>query len=463
MTNEETLSFIRFLDNKGMRQNYYYFYQNHRFDKRTVEEFLEQVDAEDAILTAFDLAAAPNTIFGPKYWQDLHAKWMKKLQEFRDNGNHLEPQTVLCEHCGRQLPRSSFAITTKGQLHKHCRECESGEWDRRRKEEEAAAKDRERQEKAAMVLEKEIAEKQEKLNKTTKVCGHCGKRKLRREFDESGTSTDGLQPWCRECQAEAEKASEETEKTPSEQEIKYPPKLGEHDATLHYKDGNRRIVFNAVLSAQVQAAGLTKCYLSTERDGRQFVVFNNSEGANVTIAGTAGRSPGLSQVHSVSICRQIAERFRLAYGDLYYLHITKNLSRLKDTINVEVKQVHTREEYAAIAARREEEAKRDRAVPGEDVPEYEVPDAPLIDFSGEEEPEPMPKKADVRTVTAQPARKDTGQTTMIPLANRNPGDLLQQLIDRNHLTEDDIATFLYNKGWKLQKPVVVTTHKKFKI
>ena len=57
---------------------------------------------------------------------------------------------------------------------------------------------------------------------------------------------------------------------------------------------------------------------------------------------------------------------------------------------------------------------------------------------------------------------DPSQSLMIPLTGRKPGDLLQQLVDRNHLTEDDIATFLYNKGWKLQKPVVVTTHKKFK-
>ena len=449
MTYDETILFGKFLQDKGMQKNYAWFYENHRFHKLTLEKFLEQTDAEDVILSAFDICAAPNTIFNPKHWTELNKKWMKKLEEFRDGGGKLETDTVLCEHCGRKMPASSFALNTKGQLHKYCRECESGEWDRRRKEEERKAKEKEMLAREQEKLEKDIAEK---------------KAKLERLYAERNGTASGTQAPVPKAPPTAEKAGEETERTPSEQESKYPPKLGEHDATLHYRDGNRRIVFNAVLSAQVQAAGLTKCYLSTERDGRQFIVFNNSEGANVTLAGTGSRSSSLSQVCSVSICRQIAERFRLPYGDLYYLHVTKNLSRLSDTINVEVKQVHTREEYAAIAARREEEAKKGRPVPGEDVPEYEVPDAPLIDFSGEEkqEPEPEPEKTSVRTVTAQPARKDTGQPLMIPLSGRKPAELLQQLIDRNHMTEDDIATFLYNKGWKLQKPVVVTTHKKFK-
>lgn len=400
MTYDEITLFGRFLQDKSMQKNYGYFYDNHRFDRRPMDKFLEETDAEDAILSAFDIAAAPNTIFSPKYWQTLNDKWMKRLKEFRDGGGKLDAGSVRCEHCGRMMPYSSFALNAKGQLHKYCRECESGEWDRRRKEEEAATKEKERQEKAIRQLEKETA-----------------------------------------------------------------PRLGEHDATLHYKDGSRRIVFNAVLSQKVQAAGLTKCYLSTERDGRQFLVFNNSEGANVTVAGTAGKSPGLSQVHSVSICRQIAERFRLAYGDLYYLHVTKDLSKLKDTINVEVKQVHSREEYAAIAARREEQARKDAPVPGDDVPEYEVPDTPLVDFSEEPEQEHGGGHGcePVLTRPKDDRAPDGGAGQAgIPLTGKNPAGILQQLVDRGHMTERDIAKFLYDRGWKLQEPVVVTTHKKFK-
>ena len=514
MTYDETTLFWRFMQDKGMKQNYEYFYANHRFDKRTLEEFLEQTDAEDAILSAFDICAAPNTIFNPKYWQSLNEKWFKRLEEYRADGRMIDLPTVTCMHCGRLLPRSAFAVTTKGQLHKHCRECETGEWDRRRKEEEAAAKEKEKQEKAIKVLEKEIAEKQArlerlsaeqqaqaeteaakeeaKLSKTTKVCDHCGQRKLRQEFDESGTSPDGLQSWCRECQTAAARISTESDIVYERQQkaeaekpaataeqadaTKYSPKLGEHDATLHYKPESRKIVFNAVLSAYIYTSGMTKCYLESRRDGRQFLVFNNAEGANVTWVTT--KTSRLAQVCSTAHCRQIAEYFHLAIGELYYLHITKNLSKTKDVINIEIKQVHTREEYAAIAARREEEQKAGRPVPGEDIPEYETSeggDAPLIDFSETGEPEPAPKKPDVRItsgVTKSPfgsairstlAANVTSQSLMIPLSGRKPEELLQQLIERNHLTEDDIAAFLYNKGWKLQKPEVVTTYKKFKV
>lgn len=473
MTNDETILFIRFLQNKGMQQNFTWFYQNHRFDKRTIEEFLEQTEAEDAILSAFDLAGAPNTIFSPKYWTEFNTKWMKKLKEYREAGEKqdLSMQTVQCGHCGRQLPRSAFAITTKGQLHKFCRECESGEWDRKRKAEEAAAKEREERER----LQKEIAEKHREEN---------------------------------------EQILNEIAEKEEKPEVKAAPKLGEHEVTIHYKPEVKKLVFNAVLSAYIYTKGLTKCYLEAKRDGRMFLIFNNDEGANVTWLIT--KTSRLAQVCSTAHCRQIAEYFHLTLGELYYLHVTKNLSKTEDVINVEILQVHTREEYAGIAARREEAQKAGRPVPGEDVPEYEeaaasppegrknngsgdtkVPDhsvssddAPLLDFTESkpepEQPKPAPKKPNVvitsgatkssgTSVLPNPLKspfgaavrsmiaKDPGQSLMIPLSNRDPAELLQQLIDRNHITEHDIASFLYNKGWKLQEPVVVTTHKKFKV
>ena len=437
MTYDEITLFARFLQDKSMQKNYQYFYENHRFDKRSLDAFFEQTDAEDAILGAFDLAAAPNSIFSPKYWQVLNDKWMKRLQEYRANGCHLEAQTIRCDHCGRMMPRSSFALNAKGQLHKYCRECESGEWDRKRREQEEADKERERQEKAVRQLEKEIAEKQAKLERLT-------------ANDNQPAQTTPAPP-TQEGKAAADDASS-----------KYSPKLGEYDATLHYKAESKKIVFNAILSAYVYTDGLTKCYLSTDRDGRQFLVFNNMEGANVTWLTT--KSSRLAQVCSANHCRQIADRFRLAVGESYYLHVTKNLSKTVGIINIEVKQVHTREEFAAIVERREAKAK---AVPGRDVPEWqdaeedEHADMPLIDFSEEEPEAEAPRQEEKQRVTAKPG-VDVSQSLMIPLTGRKPNDILQQLIDRGHVTEDDIATFLYNKGWKLQKPVVVTTHKKFK-
>lgn len=496
MTYDEITLFRRFLQDKGMLNNYEVFYRNHRFEKIDLDTFLEDVDAKDAILLAFDLDGAPNSIFTAKYWQQLNEKWMKRLAEFHENGEMIAEMQIRCDHCGRMMPRSMFAYNPKGQLHKHCRECESGEWDRKRKEQEKADKEKEKAAKAMRQLEIEIAAKKAKLerlaaeqqaqieaeaqeaieaqereeanlNKTTKVCDHCGKRKLRSEFDESGTSPDGLQSWCKKCQSAAANVSAESDflyerrqkmeamKAPdAEVEVKTAPRLGEHDATMHFKANEKRIAFNGILSAQIQQAGLTKCYLSTERDGRQFLVFNNSEGANVTQLST--RNSNLSQVCSSSICRQIAEKYRLTLGENYYLHVTKNLARQKDLINIEVKQVRTREEYAVIVANRESK----QLIPGRDIPEWQEPeekhDMPLIEFTETEQP--APKKLNVQ-MTVDTKNAQVG----IPVSGRKPEDILQQLIDRGHLKEEDIATFLYNKGWKLQRPVVVTTHKKFKV
>ena len=576
MTYDETTLWTKFMQSKGVMNNFEYLYRSHRFDKRDLETYLDEVAAEDVILSAFDFSGAGNTIFGFKYWKDIDQKWQAKLTDFRNTGDisMAEPE-VYCPHCQRVLPRSAFALNPRGQLHKHCRECEGGQWDKQKKEREKAAKEAERQAKAIKQLENEIAAKQAKLErlsqqepvadpigkiredlryetarqqiadgqanlgKTTKVCGHCGKRKLRTEFYASDTSEDGLQEYCKTCQtellaaadaadaheqdkrrleeeiaerekqlqdmqreAEAEAGSvptaenvptpENREKcgqnpeTPADQpEIPTAPRLGEHDATMHYKANEKRITLNATLSAAIRYAGLQKCYISTDRQLRQFLVFNNAEGANVTKAGS--RRNDLLQVCSASIVRQIAERFGLQIDENYYLHITKNLSRQSDIINVEVKQVRTREEYAAIVANREKGEKNtgDGQTPtngesgGSSAPTPEtIPthrddpaDMPLIEFT---DVTPAPKGKDLNAEgVASDQRERSGKPetlnlkpggpAAIPLTGRKPAELLQQLIDRGHLSERDLASFLYQKGWELHEPVVVTRHKKFSL
>lgn len=541
MTYDETTLFMKFMQGKGVMNNFDYLYRAHRFDKRTLEQYLDDVDAEDVILSAFDFTGAGNTIFGFKYWKDINEKWQVKLTEFRNTGIlTAEEAQVYCPHCQRVLPRTAFATKSNGQLHKHCRECEGGVWDRTRKEREKADKEAEKQAKAMAQLEKEIAEKQAKLdrlaaqvpapeptgkvlenaryetarqqiaegqanlNKTTKVCGHCGKRKLRSEFYASDSSEDGLQEYCKTCQTELLAAAEEAQRLEDErrrledeiaereaevqrmkadqeataaadgpQDVATAPRLGEHDVTMHFKANEKRIVLNAALSAIVRDAALTKCYLSTDRQGRQFLVFNNVEGANVTKA--SSRTSDLLQVCSSSICRQIAERFGLAIGDNYYLHVTKNLAHQADIINVEVKQARSREEYAVIAAGREAALRRGGvAADVEPEKEEQADDRPLLEFvfgdtdhtgdgqapaTGESGGSPAPAPEPVKAEPAGGASRKHG----IPLTGRDPQQLLQQLIERGHVSERDMATFLYNKGWELHEPVVVTKHKKFSL
>lgn len=547
MTYDETTLFTKFMQGKGVMNNFEYLYRSHRFDKRDLDTYLDEVAAEDVILSAFDFTGAGNTIFGFKYWKDIDQKWQAKLTEFRNTGILTADESqVYCPHCQRVLPRTAFATKSNGTLHKHCRECEGGKWDKEKKEREKAEKEAEKQAKAIKQLEKEIAEKQAKLerlsaqetvaeptdkiltnnraesarreiaegqanlNKTTKVCGHCGKRKLRSEFYKSDSSEDGLQEYCKTCQTEllaaaeeaqrkeeeqrkleieiaeresevqrmeqekkaldeevrrkkeAERQADEQRKAVSEtdtQEIPTAPRLGEHDVTMHYKTTEKRITLNAVLSDIVRRAGLTKCYIYADRKGCQFLVFNNAEGSNVTRA--TSRTSDLLQVCSSSICRQIAERFELRIGDNYYLHVTKNLAHTADIVNVEVKQVRTREEYAVIVAQREA-AVKSGAVPlveEEDTPTPSSDDMPLIDFA--ELPDENQQPA-IKPTKAGKTEKTVSQQA-IPLTGSKPLELLQQLIDRGYLQERDIAAFLFQKGWELHEPVVVTRHKKFSL
>jgi len=254
MTYDETTLFTKFMQGKGVMNNFEYLYRSHRFDKRDLDTYLDEVAAEDVILSAFDFTGAGNTIFGFKYWKDIDQKWQAKLTEFRNTGILTADEAqVYCPHCQRVLPRTAFATKSNGALHKHCRECEGGKWDKEKKEREKAEKEAEKQAKAIKQLEKEIAEKQAKLerlsaqepiaeptgkeitnaryetarqqiaegqanlNKTTKVCGHCGKRKLRSEFYASDTSDDGLQEYCKTCQTELLAAAEEAQRKEEEQ------------------------------------------------------------------------------------------------------------------------------------------------------------------------------------------------------------------------------------------------------
>lgn len=588
MTYDETTLFTKFMQGKGVMNNFEYLYRSHRFDKRDLDTYLDEVAAEDVILSAFDFTGAGNTIFGFKYWKDIDQKWQAKLTEFRNTGILTADEAqVYCPHCQRVLPRTAFATKSNGVLHKHCRECEGGKWDKEKKEREKAEKEAEKQAKAIKQLEKEIAEKQAKLerlsaqepvaeptgkiltnnraesarreiaegqanlNKTTKVCGHCGKRKLRSEFYKSDSSEDGLQEYCKTCQTELLAAAEEAQRKEEEQrrleieiaereaevqrmeqekkaldeevrrkkeaerkaeeerkavsataepttgmtvdttenttEIPTAPRLGEHDVTLHYKTNEKRITLNAVLSDIVRRAGLTKCYIYADRKGHQFLVFNNAEGSNVTKA--TSRTSDLLQVCSSSICRQIAERFELRIGDNYYLHVTKNLAHTADIVNVEVKQVRTREEYAVIVAQREAAVKSgitpdsdetDDPMEEAPTPSTDTNDMPLIEFAdiddnhtgdgqtpttgesgGSSAPTPEPKQK-AKAGNMKPASLKP-ETTGIPLSGRKPQDILQQLIDRGHLQERDIAAFLFQKGWELHEPVVVTRHKKFSL
>lgn len=524
MTYDESTLFMKFMQGKGVMNNFEYLYRSHRFDKKKdLERYMDEVDAEDVILSAFDMAGAGNTIFGVKYWQEINDKWQAKLTEFRNTGILTADEAqVYCPHCQRVLPRSAFATKSNGVLHKHCKECEGGKWDRDKKEREKAEKEAEKQAKAMAQLEKEIAEKQAKLerlaaqtptseptgktiennraesarreiaegqanlNKTTKVCGHCGKRKLRTEFYASDSSEDGLQEYCKTCQTELLAAAEEAQRKTdeqrkleieiaereaevqrmkAEQEAAKPkpikpdkltaPKLGEYDATLHYKQNQKSLTLNATLSAQIREGEFSKCYLNIDRSKHAFLIFNRVEGANVTGASTLTQT--LLNVTSADIARTLAARFDLDLGDNYYLHITKNLSKKDEFLTVEVLQARSREEYIKIAERRELAAKGK-------IPPYEAEEEPAVSVV------PETRNNDI-TELRNNEDKDTQEPAVEPLLDfgdahldmNDPTAIIDYLIERGHLSERDLAAYLHQKGWELQEPVIVKKLKKFSL
>ena len=94
MTYDEITLWRRFMQSKATLNNFEYLYHSHRFDKRDLEQYLEETDAEDVLLSAFDFSGAGNTIFGYQYWKNLDEKWQAKLNSYR---------CALKEHCVRYL------------------------------------------------------------------------------------------------------------------------------------------------------------------------------------------------------------------------------------------------------------------------------------------------------------------------------------------------------------------------
>ncbi len=181
----------------------------------------------------------------------------------------------------------------------------------------------------------------------------------------------------------------------------------------------------------------TKCYLKTDMAQRFFLIFNRVEGANVV--GVSSRASMLLGINSADICRSMAARFNLSLGENYYLHITRNLSRREEVATIEVLAVRSREEYVGIALR------RDGNEPSESEQEQIVV-----------QPQPVVEVQDSKK--SEPKKLETKPTIEISTPMKAE-EKLQWLVENNHLTEQDLAVFLYKRGWKLQEPV--RSYKKF--
>ena len=295
MTYDEITLFRKFLTDKSMLNNFEYFYANHRFKQISIDDYYEQVVAEDVILDAFDMGSAGNTIFSFQYWKKLNEKWQRKLQEFRLTGKIIEVSTIKCAHCGRVLPKSSFLIRANGLLHKHCKECESGEWDKQKREKEKEAKEKEKLEKEARQLEKEIGEKQAKLQRLTgeaPTVDRQREKEIEHALNYAAQVSDKVIP---EPITEPQKPRKMEDFTffDFEKKSSLVNSIGPNKFAINNKRGNYTVVMNIEDSKAIIDANLMRLRLRQDNiTGALHFVFNATVGAtciiknkkNVTVA-----------------------------------------------------------------------------------------------------------------------------------------------------------------------------------
>lgn len=265
MTYDETTLFRNFLRNKGVLNNYEFFYQHHRFDKKSIVEFYDDTPAEQVIMTAFDFGKSQNTIFGYKYWDGLNEKWLKVLKSFRENGGKIDnTPLVRCGKCGKMLPEKEFRVRKNGLLHKFCLSCEG-----------------------AKPLEK----------KDTKVCTRCGEEKPLDEFYNSPSTKDGKASYCKECVKELsreiyyekkEKQNEQLNETDMEDYTFYDFEtpnqdsriIAEGTAVIYYRSKGKYLIFGKTESEKILKSGLLRMRIRVDNiTGAIHFVFNKTQGA----------------------------------------------------------------------------------------------------------------------------------------------------------------------------------------
>lgn len=285
MTYDEITLFRKFLNGKGVTNNFEYFYANHRFEKIGIDDYYGKVSAENVILDAFDMGSAGNTIFNFKYWKSLDEKWQRKLREFRLTGKMVEEATVKCAHCCRVLPKSAFLYRSNGLLHKHCKECESGEWDRKKKEREKEAKEREERERQTRQLEKEIGEKQAKLQRLTDEKTDWERHdEIERALNYASRVSD------KEIVSQEPVRSTQTEKKGDftffdfERTSSLANNIGPNKFAINNKKGNYTVVMNIEDSRAIIDASLMRLRLRQDNiTGALHFVFNATVGASCVV------------------------------------------------------------------------------------------------------------------------------------------------------------------------------------
>lgn len=315
MTYDETTLFRNFLRNKGILNNFEFFYQHHRFDKKSIVEFYDDTPAEQVIMTAFDFSKSQNTIFGYKYWDDINEKWLKVLKSFYENNKKIDnTPLVRCGKCGKMLPEKEFRVRKNGLLHKFCITCEGGK-----------------------PLEK----------KDTKVCARCGEEKPLDEFYNQPSSRDGKASYCKECAKELsretyfnkkEKQSNENNMEDytfydfdnSNQDSRI---IAEGTAVIYYRTKNKYLIFGKTESEEILRSGLIKMRVRVDNiTGAIHFLFNKEQGAASNTKSKNVRFTNSELVEFLMVQLGLERK----EGSRYIISIGQNLSRTSDFITYKV-------------------------------------------------------------------------------------------------------------------------------
>lgn len=315
MTYDETTLFRNFLRNKGILNNFEFFYQHHRFDKKSIVEYYDDTPAEQVIMTAFDFSKSQNTIFGYKYWDDINEKWLKVLKSFYENNKKIDnTPLVRCGKCGKMLPEKEFRVRKNGLLHKFCITCEGGK-----------------------PLEK----------KDTKVCARCGEEKPLDEFYNQPSSRDGKASYCKECAKELsretyfnkkEKQSNENNMEDytfydfdnSNQDSRI---IAEGTAVIYYRTKNKYLIFGKTESEEILRSGLIKMRVRVDNiTGAIHFLFNKEQGATSNTKSKNVRFTNSELVEFLMVQLGLERK----EGSRYIISIGQNLSRTSDFITYKV-------------------------------------------------------------------------------------------------------------------------------
>lgn len=316
MTYDETTLFRNFLRNKGILNNFEFFYQHHRFDKKSIVEYYDDTPAEQVIMTAFDFSKPKNTIFGYKYWDDINEKWLKVLKSFYENNKKIDnTPLVRCGKCGKMLPETEFLVRKNGLLHKFCITCEGGK-----------------------PLEK----------KDTKVCARCGEEKPRDEFYNSPSSKDGKASYCKECvkklsreiyynKKEKQQSNENNMEDytfydfdNSNQDSRI---IAEGTAVIYYRTKNKYLIFGKTESEEILRSGLIKMRVRVDNiTGAIHFLFNKEQGAASNTKSKNVRFTNSELVEFLMVQLGLERK----EGSRHIINIGQNLSRTSDFITYKV-------------------------------------------------------------------------------------------------------------------------------